>query len=100
MRPVTVSQLDIEAALIKNGSVAEAAVVSTNDEMANQAVNAFVLLNDNSQGNGAKNGDSHTDRPHTPYCDHGHELLRPDGSDWWRRMFPRKKLPQPWSCGR
>jgi acyl-coenzyme A synthetase/AMP-(fatty) acid ligase len=98
MRLVTVSQLDIEAALIKNGNVAKA-VVSTNDEMTNQAVNAFVLLNDNSQGNGAKNRVSHTDRPHTPYCDHGHEL-RPDGFDWWRRMFPRKKLPQPWSCRR
>jgi len=48
------STAEIEAALIEDSSVAEAAVVGVNDEMTGQAVNAFVSLNNNSQGNDAK----------------------------------------------
>jgi acetyl-CoA synthetase len=48
------STAEIEAALIEDSSVAEAAVVGINDEMTGQAVNAFVSLKDNSQGGDAK----------------------------------------------
>jgi acetyl-CoA synthetase len=48
------STAEIEAALIEDSSVAEAAVVGVNDEMTGQAVNAFVSLKNNSQGNDAK----------------------------------------------
>jgi acetyl-CoA synthetase len=49
------STAEIEAALIEDSSVAEAAVVGINDEMTGQAVNAFVSLKDNSQsGEGKK----------------------------------------------
>jgi acetyl-CoA synthetase len=48
------STAEIEAALIEDPGVAEAAVVGINDEMTGQAVNAFVSLKDNSQGGDAK----------------------------------------------
>jgi acetyl-CoA synthetase len=48
------STAEIEAALIEDSSVAEAAVVGINDEMTGQAVNAFVSLKDNSQGGDSK----------------------------------------------
>lgn len=48
------STAEIEAALIEDSSVAEAAVVGINDEMTGQAVNAFVALKDNSQASDAK----------------------------------------------
>jgi len=48
------STAEIEAALIEDASVAEAAVVGINDEMTGQAVNAFVSLKDNSQGGDSK----------------------------------------------
>jgi acetyl-CoA synthetase len=48
------STAEIEAALIEDSSVAEAAVVGINDEMTGQAVNAFVSLKDNSQANDVK----------------------------------------------
>lgn len=40
------STAEIEAALIENSNVAEAAVVGINDELTGQAVNAFVALKD------------------------------------------------------
>ena len=48
------STAEIEAALIEDSSVAEAAVVGINDEMTGQAVNAFVSLKDNSQTSDSK----------------------------------------------
>jgi acetyl-CoA synthetase len=48
------STAEIEAALIEDSSVAEAAVVGINDEMTGQAVNAFVSLKDNSQAGDSK----------------------------------------------
>lgn len=48
------STAEIEAALIEDSSVAEAAVVGINDEMTGQAVNAFVSLKDNSQSSDSK----------------------------------------------
>ena len=48
------STAEIEAALIEDTSVAEAAVVGISDEMTGQAVNAFVSLKDNSQSGDAK----------------------------------------------
>ena len=48
------STAEIEAALIEDRDVAEAAVVGVNDEMTGQAVNAFVSLKDNSKAGEAK----------------------------------------------
>jgi len=48
------STAEIEAALIEDSGVAEAAVVGINDEMTGQAVNAFVALKDGVKGDDAK----------------------------------------------
>lgn len=47
------STAEIEAALIENAKVAEAAVVGVNDEMTGQAVNAFVSLKDDAEAGDA-----------------------------------------------
>lgn len=44
------STAEIEAALIENHNVAEAAVVGINDELTGQAVNAFVALKESASG--------------------------------------------------
>lgn len=48
------STAEIEAALIEDESVGEAAVVGINDELTGQAVNAFVSLKDNSKAGDSK----------------------------------------------
>jgi len=48
------STAEIEAALIEDSGVAEAAVVGINDEMTGQAVNAFVSLKQGHEGTEAK----------------------------------------------